>query len=541
MDVSFHPLLTSQGLPAADGSGSSVVEICLVREYLQSLPSTLRAHDGYKLLADYYNKTLSRRVNARQELYIIERLLLWCFSIKKKSISALMGKDISKFIDFLRAPPEKWLGKVGIKRFIVERGVSKPNPKWRPCSAPILDPERVRFTLNKFLRFGSEFMGLVICPPSPQKAGIKQCCCRDAEKLALVYMEALATYRPGRAASERGLFLFATSLYLRISHSELAKYCNEFSMQCFVVTAYDSGLFRLATNTGVLERELPSGYMKFFFRWREYLGLSKYPQFTEQLPIFTRRALVNFTCELPDICPGGYSPTQILKSLFLRCPNCNKKVEVRQAASVQASARFRKRVSDKQLTHRAIHGVFLLSKSNCSTLGIAPIPLFGMSSRSFKPLSATLRVNMLVGGNKFLDIDVCRAGVSFFDLLAMLDSSRLKLMAFEKLTLWSMLILKKTPAELFRHEVEQFYVFCMNPPVEWVVQGRAFRDNGLYEDPEFTINQNWRPFYQLPPDKASQVARASRIVGWCNSCFVTLVKAGHLRENPFSDFNKRIN
>lgn len=541
MGISFHPLLTNQGLPTVVGSEGSVVEICLVREYVRSLPSTLLAEDAHKLLVDYFNKTLSKRVNVRQELYVIERLLLWCFSIKKTPLTMLTGKEISEFIDFLRAPPEKWLGTIGAKRFIVERGISKLNPKWRPCFAPILDPERVRFTLNRFLKFSSKVVGLVICPPLPRSTSIRQCCCQNAEKIALDYLKTLEKYRPGRAASERGLFLFATSVYLRISHVDLAKYCNEFSMQCFVLRADAGGSFRLATNTGMLERELPCGYMRFFFRWRQYLGLSKCPQPTERNPIFTRRALVNFTCELPDLCSDGYSPTQILKSLLLRCANCNRIVEDREASRRESSARFRKRVSNKQLTHRVIDDMFLLSKSNSSNLPIAPTPLFGMSSRSYRPLSVSLRVNMLVEINKLLDIDVCRAGVLFFDLLAGLDSSRLKLMAFEKLTLWSLLILKKTPADILVHEVEKFYVFCMNPSTEWVVQGRAFRDNGLFEEPEFRINQNWRPFYQLHPDKSSQVARASRIVGWCNSCFVTLVRAGHLRENPFSDFNKHIN
>ncbi len=541
MDVSFHPLLTNLGLPSAVGSESSATESWLIQDYLRSLPSTLHAQEGYKLLLDYYQETKSKRVDTRAELYVIERLLLWCFSVKQISLRILTVVDVAEFIDFLIAPPGDWLGTRGAKRFVAERGVSRSNPMWRPCSTSVVDYERVRFTLNKFLRFGSGVVGLVMRPPPAKKNTVRQCCCQNAEKIALEYIKRLEQYRPGRAASERGLFLFATSFYLRISHGELAKYCDEFGMRCFLLTAAGGGSFKLATSTGMLERELPISYMKFFFRWRQYLGLSKYPQSTEPHAMFTRRALVNFTCELPDLSPDSYPPTQILKSLFSICVVCKRKTKAEQIVKIEASARFRKRVSDKQQTHRAFQEIFLVAKENLPSFPVTPAPLFSMSSRSFTPLSTLIRVNILVELNKALDVDVCRDAVSFFDVLAGLDSSRLKLMAFEKLTLWALLILKKNAADLSEHEVEQFYVFCLNPPSEWVVQGRALRDNGLYGGPKFRINQTWRPFYRGVPDKATQVARVGRIIGWCNSCFVTLVRAGYMRNNPFSNFHKYIN
>ena len=76
MHVSFHPLLTNLGLPSAVGSESSATESWLIQDYLRSLPSTLHAQEGYKLLLDYYQETKSKRVDTRAELYVIERLLL---------------------------------------------------------------------------------------------------------------------------------------------------------------------------------------------------------------------------------------------------------------------------------------------------------------------------------------------------------------------------------------------------------------------------------------------------------------------------------
>jgi len=169
MDVSFHPLLTNLGLPSAVGSESSATESWLIQDYLRSLPSTLHAQEGYKLLLDYYQETKSKRVDTRAELYVIERLLLWCFSVKQISLRILTVVDVAEFIDFLIAPPGDWLGTRGAKRFVAERGMSRSNPMWRPCSTSVVDYERVRFTLNKFLRFGSGVVGLVMCPPPAKK------------------------------------------------------------------------------------------------------------------------------------------------------------------------------------------------------------------------------------------------------------------------------------------------------------------------------------------------------------------------------------
>ncbi|MGQ3892213.1 tyrosine-type recombinase/integrase [Legionella sp. CNM-4043-24] len=61
-----------------------------------------------------------------------ERLLQWCWHIRKISVKALRRDDIEQFIRFCQNPPQAWIGTKKVSRFIEKDGLRQPNPDWRP-------------------------------------------------------------------------------------------------------------------------------------------------------------------------------------------------------------------------------------------------------------------------------------------------------------------------------------------------------------------------------------------------------------------------
>lgn len=77
---------------------------------------------SYRGSADTFN-------SYRREL---ERLIQWCWFVRKKSISKLKNVDLEHFIDFCQKPSKRWIATKVAARFINVKGKHKPNPEWRP-------------------------------------------------------------------------------------------------------------------------------------------------------------------------------------------------------------------------------------------------------------------------------------------------------------------------------------------------------------------------------------------------------------------------
>lgn len=62
----------------------------------------------------------------------LERLIQWCWFVRRRSIIKLKNTDIEKFIDFCAKPPKRWIATKIVARFITVKGQQQPNPQWRP-------------------------------------------------------------------------------------------------------------------------------------------------------------------------------------------------------------------------------------------------------------------------------------------------------------------------------------------------------------------------------------------------------------------------
>ncbi|MEN5243200.1 hypothetical protein [Pseudomonas atacamensis] len=73
MVLMFHGLLTQPDSHAEGSSERSCAEKELVRIYLQSLPSALRAQESYALMTDYALATRAQPAQARWDQSVLEK------------------------------------------------------------------------------------------------------------------------------------------------------------------------------------------------------------------------------------------------------------------------------------------------------------------------------------------------------------------------------------------------------------------------------------------------------------------------------------
>lgn len=67
----------------------------------------------------------------------IERLLHWCWDIRKLSLAQIKRTHIEEFVEFCQKPPQAWIGTKNVARFIEKNGLREPNPEWRPYVASV--------------------------------------------------------------------------------------------------------------------------------------------------------------------------------------------------------------------------------------------------------------------------------------------------------------------------------------------------------------------------------------------------------------------
>jgi site-specific recombinase XerD len=71
-----------------------------------------------------------------------ERLLQWCWLIKKSTVNTLKRDDIETYIRFCQNPPASWISVKKVPRYLEKEGRRQPNVEWRPFIATITKASR---------------------------------------------------------------------------------------------------------------------------------------------------------------------------------------------------------------------------------------------------------------------------------------------------------------------------------------------------------------------------------------------------------------
>lgn len=260
-----------------------------------------------------------------------ERLLQWCWNIKKSLLTALKRDDIEQFVRFCQNPPESWISLKKVPRFIEKEGRRVPNEAWRPFVATISKSARkegatasieqfnlsqgavqeifaILSTLFNFL-IAEEY--LVSNPVAlirqkskfirkrQQNAPIRRLSLRQWDAV-LSASEKLAAENPEKHERTRFILSMLFGMYLRIS--ELA--ASERWIPTMNDFAKDSNGFWWFTTVGKGNKErqiaVSEAMLASLVRWRTFLGLTPLPSPSDNSPLLPK---IKGTGPMSDTAP----------------------------------------------------------------------------------------------------------------------------------------------------------------------------------------------------------------------------------------------
>lgn len=238
----------------------------------------------------------------------VERLLQWCWHIKKTSLKKLKRDDIEQYMHFCQNPPQNWIGLKKHQRFIEKDGKRDPNPNWLPFVVALKKSSRKQghlpqvqlFSLSQgaikeiFAILGTFFNFLIaeeylFSNPialirQKSKFVRKRQQAEPVRRLSITQWEAVLNTTQDLALEnpeqhERTLFILSLlfGMYLRIS--ELA--ASERWIPTMNDFAKDSQGFWWFTTVGKGNKErqiaVSDAMLASLKRWRTFLGLSPLP------------------------------------------------------------------------------------------------------------------------------------------------------------------------------------------------------------------------------------------------------------------------
>lgn len=261
----------------------------------------------------------------------VERLLQWCWQIKKVTLKELKRDDIEQFIRFCQNPPLTWIGLKKVPRFIETEGSRIPNDAWRPFVATLSKfsrqlghlPDIEQFSLSQgaiqeLFAILSTFFNFLIAEEyllsnpvalirQKSKFVRKRQHSAPVRRLSMIQWEAvieaaetLAHENPDKHERTRFILSLLFGMYLRIS--ELA------ASDRFIPTMNDfakdsNGCWWFTTvGKGNKERQIAvsDAMLNSLSRWRLFLGLTALPSIADNSPLIPR---IRGTGPMSDTAP----------------------------------------------------------------------------------------------------------------------------------------------------------------------------------------------------------------------------------------------
>ena len=236
-----------------------------------------------------------------------ERLLLWTWLIKKKSIVALRRRDLEEYTDFVASPDPHWQTETIERRFATVSGVRQPNTNWRPFRSAGAGKGRLNTkswqglfsNLSVFFNYlmaedyapGNQIpIVKKNCPYLRQETGIN-----TARRLSELQWEYLLSSAKSLANDdsqhERTLFVIATLKSLKLRISELSERPNWLPVMSHFHRDHEGNWWFRAYGKGSKERDvsISNEYIGFLKRYREHRGLTPLPSKDSAEPVIESR------------------------------------------------------------------------------------------------------------------------------------------------------------------------------------------------------------------------------------------------------------
>lgn len=240
----------------------------------------------------------------------IEKFLLWVFHVDKTPLDDLRKADILRYIDFCVAPPIHWISSQLHDRFYLRNGYFASNEQWTPFRQTPpkydkdrqLDPKKYQPSLqtleSTFVALSSFYRHLIdeeICFGNPVPLAKRDCkhliknsqvktISRLTESQWQYLLDTAVALADEDALYERNLFIVATMKTLFLRLSELSERADWTPMMSHFWTDDENNWWFKAYGKGKKIRDItvPSGYLPFLKRYREWRGLSPLPSKGEQ-------------------------------------------------------------------------------------------------------------------------------------------------------------------------------------------------------------------------------------------------------------------
>jgi integrase/recombinase XerD len=236
-----------------------------------------------------------------------ERLLLWCWLIKEKSLPELRRRDLEEYTDFVASPILSWQGQHTERRFLSSNGLRVPNGRWRPFRAAGAGKGRLntKSWQGLFSNISVYFNYLMAedyvagnhipivkknCPYLRKETGIN-----TAKRLSELQWDYLLNTAMSMADQdphhERTLFVIASLKSLKLRISELAERPNWLPVMSHFHRDHEGNWWYRTFGKGSKERDvsISNEYLGFLKRYRTYRGLSPLPSKDSSEPIIESR------------------------------------------------------------------------------------------------------------------------------------------------------------------------------------------------------------------------------------------------------------
>ncbi|WP_339538697.1 hypothetical protein [Pseudomonas sp. RA_15y_Pfl2_54] len=525
-------------------------ERSLISDFLCST-RIVGAVESHQLVCDYLKLIANTRRGALKDYKsVIEKLLLWCFLVKRKSLLDIESGELLIFLDFFESPPESWIAPIG-KRFLHSREGTTNNDSWRPFRCQQNDSVWCCPLINHFFSINKVFFGRTVRIPRHARVRAQQAPVDPGkiEAAAAKYLEIISGSTSPRGRHEKQLFVFVCAYYLQISLPAFANLSDYLHMENFKYLP--EGRFEILAKSPQFEvrRVLPEEFNHYFSRYKTHLGLSPALDAQEKGPLFpskgwdaqaNRDTVYDWGARLPRVKALGISAPKLLQQLSKRCSDLEEDIDLYpKDTGLDKSSLYYEKIQHAIRSFDQEQN--LIGAELESQKGIfVPLPLFRY------PVDASRIAWYVDFDNLFKllgsksDLVVCDEYLSelikFIRFLSGVGSrgSLLKSIAYEKFLLWSLLVRDSPPSQLLEEDAIAFYNFCSRPPESWVCNRRVRRFIKT-DDPSVLIsNPEWKPFFiESNSDHANFSMRAARIIQCCESAQDWLLLNGLVRTNIF--------
>ncbi|MDT8923325.1 hypothetical protein ABNP32_12610 [Pseudomonas viridiflava] len=520
-----------------------------VNAQIENLDPMLDAPRSYHLLRQHLNQNVST-AESLLAARILERFLIWCFFVKRKSVLLLGRQDLLEYCIFNADPPSSLIrARLGCKRFLRDNGVLVANPNWGPFSkAKYISPENTRIRLNSFYRYLTKHIGYTVNLPKKlvDRHLHTEAACEDFSAMAEKYFQVFLEHGSSkdtreykrRFHEEKKLFILSTCYLLKISFFELLKVVDDFSMSTFRLSS-NGWFLSIPGALGDLNRVVPPEYLEYLSRYRAHLGLGPIPGDSETTPIFKSRAHAESLMSGLPSYEGLKTPGRIFHKLQ---PIWERELATTPPDDIRTSRRpnYRPKIdrleyfAQDHIVNEAIPPILL---------DVSPPPLcyfFDKKNPSAMEVDYfKIQRRMATVLNRYdFEVEPLQLFASYANSVAG-QKSRLKVRAFEKLALWSCMVNELPVSQMTVHDVEAFYIFCVSPPLNWrIVKGNPKRYIVEKNTMLFPPNPEWRPFKIAAETEYQSSLRAGRVIFWCDAVMQDLLIDEKVDHNVFTMFAK---